>query len=338
MTAVANEPPRFDFVGNAYTSVAGSSGSTLVLKVQAHTTSGITYEEPVQFQAAAVDPNGGSITYSLNLPADGPAGTTDGTMPGATIDQTTGMFIWPVHAPSSTGYVEHLQVVATSKVGETHLSTTQDVEIDVLPFAPDFIMTDPATGLLVGFDGGNDYLTANLFVDYSPASHKTSHHGRARRIPLGPQAQTILRPYLDREPEAYCFSPHESRRRQYQGMRESRQTPVQPSQVNRQKRRPKRQPGGSYDKDSYNRAVARACDKADLAAHKGNPDVSAEKRLVPRWSPNRLRHSVGTRVRQRFGIEGAQLLLGHASANVTEVYAERDMAKAESESIALQIG
>ena len=171
---------------------------------------------------------------------------------------------------------------------------------------------------------------------YSPASHKTSYRGDERRIPLGPQAQKVLRPYLYRSSNTYCFSPLESRRRQFKRMRELRQTPVQPSQTERKKPKPSRQPGDSYNKDSYNRAVARACDKADLAAHIAAPHVDKNARLIPRWSPNQLRHAGGTRVRRRFCIEGAQLLLGHARADVTEVYAERDMTKAEA--IALEIG
>ncbi|MFN9605973.1 MAG: tyrosine-type recombinase/integrase [Planctomycetota bacterium] len=47
-----------------------------------------------------------------------------------------------------------------------------------------------------------------------------------------------------------------------------------------------------------------------------------------RWTPNRLRHSAGTEIRKRFGLEAAQVILGHASADVTQVYAERDMQRA----------
>ena len=45
---------------------------------------------------------------------------------------------------------------------------------------------------------------------YRPESHKTEHHGRERRIYLGPRAREILRRWLDRDPEAYCFSPAEA--------------------------------------------------------------------------------------------------------------------------------
>jgi integrase len=49
---------------------------------------------------------------------------------------------------------------------------------------------------------------------------------------------------------------------------------------------------------------------------------------IPAWAPNRIRHSVGTVVRAKFGLEAAQVLLGHVHADVTQTYAERDMAKA----------
>lgn len=57
---------------------------------------------------------------------------------------------------------------------------------------------------------------------------------------------------------------------------------------------------------------------------------------MPHWSPNRLRHSFATRVRKAHGLEAAQVLLGHAKADVTQVYAERDLARAEA--VALEIG
>ena len=78
------------------------------------------------------------------------------------------------------------------------------------------------------------------------------------------------------------------------------------------KRKPKRTPGEQYTIGSYRRAIHRACGKAG----------------IDRWSPNRLRHSAGTEIRKRYGLEAAQVILGHASADVTQIYAERDLAKA----------
>jgi integrase len=42
------------------------------------------------------------------------------------------------------------------------------------------------------------------------------------------------------------------------------------------------------------------------------------------WSPNRLRHTAATEIRRRFGLEAAQVTLGHATADVSQIYAERD--------------
>ena len=49
---------------------------------------------------------------------------------------------------------------------------------------------------------------------------------------------------------------------------------------------------------------------------------------VPHWHPHQLRHSHATEVRRQFGLEAAQVALGHAQAAVTEIYAERDLALA----------
>jgi site-specific recombinase XerC len=47
------------------------------------------------------------------------------------------------------------------------------------------------------------------------------------------------------------------------------------------------------------------------------------------WSPNQIRHAVATSIRAKFGLEAAQkTILGHAKADVTQVYAERDSQKA----------
>jgi integrase len=98
---------------------------------------------------------------------------------------------------------------------------------------------------------------------YVPGSHKTEHHDRERRIYIGPKAQDVLRPYLLRDHESYCFSPKESRRKQLEEMRLQRKTPVQPSQIDRSRPATVRAPGDHYTKDSYNRAIRRAVERAN---------------------------------------------------------------------------
>jgi integrase len=94
-----------------------------------------------------------------------------------------------------------------------------------------------------------------------------------------------------------------------------------PSQAKRQRKKPRARPWGEcYTDISYRRAVHRACKKAK----------------VPQWSPNRLRHTRASEIRQRYGLEAAQVVLGHTKADVTQVYAERD--RRLGEQVALQIG
>src|SRR5690606_39062512 len=81
---------------------------------------------------------------------------------------------------------------------------------------------------------------------YSPKHHKTEHHGKRRVVYIGPRAQEIVLPYLLRDAEAYCFSPAESERKRKAEQRANRQTPVQPSQIDRSTRSPKRKPRDQY--------------------------------------------------------------------------------------------
>jgi site-specific recombinase XerC len=57
---------------------------------------------------------------------------------------------------------------------------------------------------------------------------------------------------------------------------------------------------------------------------------------VTHWHPNQLRRLFATQVRKAHGLEAAQVLLGHARADVTEVYAQRDLNLASA--VAAEIG
>ena len=170
--------------------------------------------------------------------------------------------------------------------------------------------------------------TGNVW-SYTPESHKNEHHNRRRVIFLGPRAQVILQPYLNRAAESYCFSPIEAEAERNEERRTNRVSPMTPSQAARKRKcRPKRPKGGRYSEAAFRRSIHRACDDADHQAHQDAPSVPAEQRLFARWSPNRLRHSAGTEIRRHFGVEAAQVTLGHASCGVTQIYAERDLQKA----------
>ena len=63
---------------------------------------------------------------------------------------------------------------------------------------------------------------------------------------------------------------------------------------------------------AYCRAITRACEKAG----------------IERWVPHQLRHTAADAIRQQFGLEHTQAVLGHAKANMSEHYAKAGIAKA----------
>jgi integrase len=166
---------------------------------------------------------------------------------------------------------------------------------------------------------------------FKPEHHKTAHRGRQRTVFIGPKGQDILRSYLLRDAESFCFVPAETVAKQLEKRHAKRKTPLSYGNrpgTNQIRRKPRRRAGQRYDVHSYRRAIHRACDAVDKLAHKQQSEVDADKRIFPRWSPNRLRHSAATEIRKRFGLEAAQVVLGHSAADVTQIYAERDLAKA----------
>lgn len=141
--------------------------------------------------------------------------------------------------------------------------------------------------------------------EYRPDSHKTEHHGHDRVICIGPKAKSILLPYLTADPSRYCFEAKSTRRSDT-----SKQRGKQVSNDGRP----------CYTVASYRRSITRACQKAGIEA----------------WSPNQLRHKRATEIRKLFNLEAAQVTLGHARADVTQVYAERNNELARK--VALQCG
>ncbi len=83
---------------------------------------------------------------------------------------------------------------------------------------------------------------------------------------------------------------------------------------------PKRKPGERYDTPSYRQAIQRACDRAFPPPPDLDPDELRAWRKRHRWSPNQLRHRRSTTVGERYGLQAAQVLLGHRSVRTTENY------------------
>lgn len=164
---------------------------------------------------------------------------------------------------------------------------------------------------------------------YRPATHKTEHHGRQRVIYLGPKAQKVLQPFLKADGEAFLFRPDEAMAELAHQRRAARKTPLTPSQCARKRKRyPRRAPSSCYDRRSYAWAIRRACQRAYPPPGHLDDKQRKEWNREHRWAPNQLRHNAATELRKHFGIEAARVILGHASADVTEIYAEIDLAKA----------
>jgi integrase len=149
--------------------------------------------------------------------------------------------------------------------------------------------------------------------------HKTMRTGKPRVLFFGPRAQEILKDILQRRPVGgYLIDPRDS-------MLERAEAEAKERDDEKEHEDPgiNRNIGECYRVDSYRRCITRACEEATGAAREKNPKAPQIK-----WTPNQLRHSAATRVRAEYGLEGAQVLLGHTHAKITEVYAEVDHAKA----------
>ena len=141
---------------------------------------------------------------------------------------------------------------------------------------------------------------------YVPSRHKTSHRGKQRHIPIGPEAQAIILAHTaGRGDHDYVFTPQRSVPR-----RESRDgvIPIKP-------RKPSPLAKAMFTKDSILRAITRGIEKGNKARKKtGEP-------LLPHWTPYQLRYTRLREIRKRGGREAAQAAAGHSRATMTDHYA-----------------
>jgi len=161
---------------------------------------------------------------------------------------------------------------------------------------------------------------------YSPAKHKTAHHGKERHVHIGPRAQAVLIKYLNRPHTAAIFSPLEAMRTHHADRRaellEQITTALATTTDSLERKRLNQRRWhlntielasthasltDEYTPTTYGQAIARACTAAG----------------VERWAPNRLRHNAATEIRRTIGLDAAGAVLGHAKVDVTQVYAER---------------
>ena len=169
---------------------------------------------------------------------------------------------------------------------------------------------------------------------YRPEQHKTRWRQKDRVVPIGPRGQAILAPFLEgRAADAFLFSPREALVALWEEQRARRRSKVYPCQVRGREKR-LAAAGESYTVGQLDLAIRRAIVRENKRRAKLAGEGSYDP--VPHWSANRLRHLHGTKVRKLYGLEAAQVALGHQRANVTELYAERDQDRARE--IAAEIG
>jgi integrase len=266
----------------------------------------------------------------------------------ASMQRVTRMFKWAVsEGRVPTSVPQALAMVPGLRRGKTKARETEPVKpaddtlVDAtLPHLPAVLADMVRVQRLTGCRPAEVCVMRPADIDrsgdvweYRPKSHKTQHHGRERVIFIGPQAQAVLLRYLARDPEAHCFRPCDSEEKRRAAAHAARKTPLSCGNVpgsHRVRHKRRRPPGESYNPRAYHQAVRFGCLKAFPVPREIADDPAAvEKwRSEHHWFPNQLRHTAGTEIRRRFGLEAAQTVLGHSKADVTQVYAERDRALA----------
>ena len=160
---------------------------------------------------------------------------------------------------------------------------------------------------------------------YVPESHKTEEYIGKKAIPLGKPEQVLITPYLvGKKSDIGIFSPHTAMEERNAIKRANRKTKCTPSQQARDEARAKKpkQYKETYDENSYRKAI-------EYGIKRGNK-VLPEGEKIPHWFPYQIRHAAGTEAEKTQGLDKAQALLGHKTANVTKRYAHGQLAIAES--------
>lgn len=192
---------------------------------------------------------------------------------------------------------------------------SDEVVLATMPFLPPVVQDMVKLHALLGCRPSELCMLRSSMVNRSGEvwcaelhEHKNAARGKRRTLHFAGKAKVIVEKYLT-ENDDFLFSPIESESIRLAG---------------RQSAKPRRirdnSPGEHYTKDSYSRAIVRACDKAFPAPDGLSEAETKEWRRIHRWTPNRLRHSVASKLIATQGIEHAAAMLGHASTKTTERY------------------
>jgi len=252
------------------------------------------------------------------------------------------IFAWGVEeeivAPNVVAALRAVKNLQRGEQGTFDNPPRQEVSDEVvkwtLPFMPPTVVAMVQLQRITGMRPSEIYRVTVGDIDqtrapelwyYTPPNHKTKRFIGEKPIPLGKPEQELLVPYLaGKTAEASVFSPRQAVRERREHQRTERKSKLTPSQRERDRRRakhPAEKIGDFYDKHSYRQAIEHAICKGN----KTLPD--GEK--IPHWTPYQLRHAAGTAVEKTEGLDKAQALLGHRTANITKRYAHGQLAIAE---------
>ena len=141
--------------------------------------------------------------------------------------------------------------------------------------------------------------------------HKTEYRGVDLVLPIGPRCLAHIRAYLcDREPDQIMFEPKRAA-------------------TNGKER-------GHYTATTYRQALKRGQKRAIAAATEEAQKKGKTVYIPQEWTPHQLRHARGTLVRESYGLEAAQAILGHERIDATQMYAEKRLQLAKQ--VAKDIG
>jgi integrase len=191
---------------------------------------------------------------------------------------------------------------------------------DTLPHLPVIVADMVELLLLTGMRCGELCIMRACDLDmsgdvwlYRPERHKGKWRGRQRVVAIGPRAQGIIRKHLTASTTAYLFRPCDQHEAMSAAKRAARKSRVQPSQHNRRKRGAKRRPGDRFKVAAVNRAIRRTC----------------ERMGIENWHVHQLRHSASLAFTRELGLEHCRAALGHASVDMSAMYAGQDIEAAK---------
>jgi integrase len=193
------------------------------------------------------------------------------------------------------------------------------------------LLTGMRPGEVVLMRGADLDTTGKLWL-FNLAKHKTRLFGHDRKIYLGPKAQEVVKPFLKLDPSAYLFNPIDAEAERREKLSQARKTPLSCGNKpgSNRRRAPKKSPGDRYTTMTYYRAVIRGCDAANPPPP-GLTDAAEIDKWVKehRFHLHQIRHTLATDLRKEYGIEGAQVVLGHRTLVAAQIYAEKNAEAAQ---------